>query len=515
MKRRALARFQGTLKVKRQRQEESGTAQSELQQQIFSGFRAFCSQFTFISLFPPCRAMRACDGHRQIWSDPIRACHFLVFMRLLKMPRLCPNSHQGWGFAVRAAFIHLHCRERLEDEVTARGEVKRKDCGRKETWRWNNTAVPSILPKSVLSNSFIEGLYWFLSASSSREARHQAALTDKDSRFIVHLARLVMAEKVEALQYSLPKLGGDGKIVCIDETFFTKKRNCRGGFRGRVTAGHRSMVLGMVELQFADATEQRRATGNVRLLHLPARSAAAIEQLIDQHVEPGSLIFTDSFSSYKWLARAGFTHRVVNDRRREFSRIETIFGRQVNVSTHPAEGPFGRFKTYCRQSEMKRAPRSNYGLLMAEFLRRHHFVHSNAPWRESPLWAFCEHVKEIFPPTIAVQERQLPNVDATRLADFKRVASRLFYPPRLSLHFLRLAPPTLLPNGTLQRLISTTMTVSKLSRRPRHKQMEAKVDVDARPRRFAPFFKAVLGSLLEVVPSSLKRRKNLPSRLRQ
>ena len=34
------------------------------------------------------------------------------------------------------------------------------------------------------------------------------------------------------------KLGGPGRIVCIDETHITRKSRNRGGFQGRTTLGH-------------------------------------------------------------------------------------------------------------------------------------------------------------------------------------------------------------------------------------------------------------------------------------
>ena len=44
------------------------------------------------------------------------------------------------------------------------------------------------------------------------------------------------------------KIGGRGKIVCIDETFITRKKRNRGGFRGRTTLGHQTIVMAGVEL---------------------------------------------------------------------------------------------------------------------------------------------------------------------------------------------------------------------------------------------------------------------------
>ena len=53
------------------------------------------------------------------------------------------------------------------------------------------------------------------------------------------------------------------------------------------------------------------------------------------HVLPGSLVFTDAYTGYRWLAKkdSGYVHRCVNHKQKEFSRAEEIFGvRQVVTS---------------------------------------------------------------------------------------------------------------------------------------------------------------------------------------
>ena len=44
------------------------------------------------------------------------------------------------------------------------------------------------------------------------------------------------------------KIGGAGRIVCIDETHVTKKKRNRGGFQGRSTLGHETILMAGVEL---------------------------------------------------------------------------------------------------------------------------------------------------------------------------------------------------------------------------------------------------------------------------
>ena len=122
----------------------------------------------------------------------------------------------------------------------------------------------------------------------------------------------------------------------------------------------------MMELDLAT----RKATGKCVLKAIPDRTQRTLKEEIQRHIVPGSLIFTDSFASYRWLSKptSGFVHRAVNHRKREFSRTEQIFGEDVVVSTNGAEGLFGRLKSYLRQRNIKKTSKESYGHLLAEFL---------------------------------------------------------------------------------------------------------------------------------------------------
>ena len=125
----------------------------------------------------------------------------------------------------------------------------------------------------------------------------------------------------------------------------------------------------------------RKETGNIRLLIIPDVKKQTLMSKIMSHVLPGSLVFTDSLKSYKGLTRARFVHRCVNHKHREFSRIEDLFGVRDNVSTNAAEGLFWRPKRWRRARQIKRVSRKAYGMMVGEFLWRHHFgLDGNAVW---------------------------------------------------------------------------------------------------------------------------------------
>ena len=88
-------------------------------------------------------------------------------------------------------------------------------------------------------------------------------------------------------------------VVCIDETHMTRKKNNRGGFQGRTTSGHATVIVGFYELYISQ--EPRVGTGRVVLVEEPDKSWKTLKARIRKHVKTGSIVWTDGFSSYKWL----------------------------------------------------------------------------------------------------------------------------------------------------------------------------------------------------------------------
>ena len=314
--------------------------------------------------------LTADEASNKLWPSSRQALWFLLWWNLLVLPLHCPAGHEWKSFNSNSekGNSYLHCTVRVpnpdydsedeDEEVPAK-----KLCNKKLTWRRPGT-LPKYLANNYTPAQYLASLYWFASDAPYRTARKQAKVSSKNWAGFLARVRSILWLCVARLNPA--QLGGEGKIVCIDETFLTKKKRCKGGFRGRPTAGTKKCVLGMLELDF----ETRRATGHCLLLEIPDRSARTLKLFIRRHVVAGSLIFTDSFKSYAWLSKpdSGFVHRCVNHKRREFSKTETIFGKEVVVSTNAAEGLFGRLKAFLRAKGAKKVSRDSYGGLLSEFL---------------------------------------------------------------------------------------------------------------------------------------------------
>lgn len=194
------------------------------------------------------------------WPSPQRAAMFLAFVGLLSFPAKCPQGHT-WPWAVG-----LHCRKRGqdEDEEDSDGMPQRKRgrlCNKKMSWTGPRfprgvepdlTRVPCPLAqgfaRSLAPEGLIKALYWFSMRVSFAQAVASSGLHEKVLRRVFLRIREALQSRLHGAEW--PKLGGppDTYAVCIDETFFTKRRRVAGGDFGRVRAPHKTIVMAGVEL---------------------------------------------------------------------------------------------------------------------------------------------------------------------------------------------------------------------------------------------------------------------------
>ena len=87
--------------------------------------------------------------------------------------------------------------------------------------------------------------------------------------------------------------------VEVDETFVGGEVH---GLRGRSGAGKSLVAIA--------AQAQGRGLGRIRMRCLPDASKAALHAFVRQTIEPGSVVHTDGWDSYKGLAALGYAHEV-------------------------------------------------------------------------------------------------------------------------------------------------------------------------------------------------------------
>ena len=83
------------------------------------------------------------------------------------------------------------------------------------------------------------------------EAAYDTEVTRGTAGAVYHYLRDMVSAFMTKI-YPAGKIGGPDKVVCIDETYITKKKKNRGGFRGRQSLGYKTCIMAGVELSSAD-----------------------------------------------------------------------------------------------------------------------------------------------------------------------------------------------------------------------------------------------------------------------
>ena len=117
------------------------------------------------------------------------------------------------------------------------------------------------------------------------------------------------------------KLGGPGKVVVIDESFITRRKRNRGGFMGRTTTGHTTVVFAALEL-LVQPDGSHKETGRAVLRVVPNKTTATLAKLIEKFIAAGSTVYSDGAAMYTWLNKhpEQFRHLTVIHAKGEFSR---------------------------------------------------------------------------------------------------------------------------------------------------------------------------------------------------
>ena len=228
----------------------------------------------------------------------------MIWMHLAILPAVCPAGH-----AVvitpkkKGKVVFIKCTSCTKDD-TYNGPKGR---GYKTTFcpfgkkSWRRYPGPCAgFPNSVQPRAFLRLLFWFAQRLTMDQVREYTGLPTKTCATSVHLLRQILT-KIVMEESSGERMGGPGKVVQVDETYFTKPKRNRAGFGGRTTKGHEIKVLGFIELDL----ETRTCTGRTYLERIPAADRPTIESRIRARVLPGSMVWTDGHLSYKWMGKAG------------------------------------------------------------------------------------------------------------------------------------------------------------------------------------------------------------------
>jgi transposase-like protein len=150
---------------------------------------------------------------------------------------------------------------------------------------------------------------------SSNQLHRVLGVSLKSAWFMSHRIREAM--RVVGME----PLGGSGKIVEVDETFFGQVK----GEPKRRGTGHKHVVLSLIE-----------RGGSARSFHVEGTRMVDINPVIRANLARESHLMTDEAQYYNDIGREMAQHEVVNHRKEEYVRGD--------VHTNTAEGFFSIFK---------------------------------------------------------------------------------------------------------------------------------------------------------------------------
>lgn len=168
-------------------------------------------------------------------------------------------------------------------------------CNKKKC-RKQYTAIPK---NSFLSNArlnmtvIVQLIFCFINDMTSTQIKKMLGLSASTVSDWLNFFREVCEV---AIMNSSEKLGGEGKIVEIDESVFGKRKYNKG----RMVKSR--WVIGGIE----------RGTGKCFLVPVSNRNSETIMNVIQMYINPGTTIITDEWKGYNKLCKENYTHLTVN-----------------------------------------------------------------------------------------------------------------------------------------------------------------------------------------------------------
>ncbi|MFY9695134.1 MAG: IS1595 family transposase [Xanthobacteraceae bacterium] len=162
----------------------------------------------------------------------------------------------------------------------------------------------------------------------------------------------------------LPPMGGEGKVVEADETYFSNipeaklpKFTASGRrFKGKTGPGHKRAIVALVE-----------RGGDVRSFHVPSAHMGNVIDIVRSNIDRETRLHTDESKLYHRVGKEFAAHETVNHAAKEYARGD--------VTTNTVEGYFSIFKRgmrgvyqHCSEKHLHR--------YLAEFDFRYNFRES-------------------------------------------------------------------------------------------------------------------------------------------
>jgi transposase-like protein len=252
-------------------------------------------------------------------------------MSIFKEPRFHDEAAaRAWFEAARwpTGPVCSHCgsQKHYATKVAGRYRCASKECRRDFTVQTGTVMERSHAPLTHWAVAFTMGCA-SKKGFSANQLHRQLGCQYKTAWFLHH--RVMEAMREGGLD--LPPMGGEGKIVEADETYYgPKKIKATKTTRGRAytkTGGNANQrhIVTLVE-----------RGGKARSFHVPRADKATVQKIVRDNIAHESRLHTDESRLYSGAEDIFASHETVNHSAKEYARGD--------VHVNSAEGFFGVFK---------------------------------------------------------------------------------------------------------------------------------------------------------------------------
>ena len=214
-------------------------------------------------------------------------------------------------------------------------------CGEKECRRDFTVMTGTVMERSHAKLTQWAMAFWMAASSKkgfSAHQLHRALGCQYNTAWFLH-HRVMEAMRRGGLD--LPPMGGKGKIVEADETYFGRvdepvtKTSKGKPFRKQSGGVNKRAVVALVE-----------RGGNVRTFHVPRADKVTVQKIVRDNIARESRLHTDESKLYVGTGEHFEMHETVNHSEKEYVRKGGKSGGidWADVHTNTAEGYFSIFK---------------------------------------------------------------------------------------------------------------------------------------------------------------------------
>ena len=198
-----------------------------------------------------------------LWMTGTNSLNFLIFVGIAMFLAVCPAgcyyraTFPGGGRRLNSCFLACPPKRIKVKNSEGIDVMKGKACpsGSKPSWRTNTGSFMHKISNRVGPQKLARLIFWFAQKASPKQISSRTGIHEGSaSHSCLWIRAAILRYMLKLTENEMIGGGYDDTtlVVLVDETYITKKKRQRGGFQGRTTTGHKTIVLGFFELNIAE-----------------------------------------------------------------------------------------------------------------------------------------------------------------------------------------------------------------------------------------------------------------------